>query len=480
MHIVVIYSTSKNDADIPFQIFYVNSRTGEHSWDLPQETADEISGSELAGLSVQGTVRAATGAGMVFGVTTNINGINGAYPSEPPGLGIPHSTPEPWIKRLADDGMTFVFVNKHTGETTWTQPEHTDFNVLGSEPGLSAVPLNPRVRPAESKNGINSDLDVHPEHFQHSRALPQQAYQISTQTPQHNSTSSDLTSEELIARQLQQALVLPSSRLAADLVMKARDAIQAITDNVQANINRAGDEQRMDDLIQIAVRAVRNLLYVFATNSNQIPTDLLACETPEKPSLSSSLKPAQRRVTATLSRLVLSARAMYYDSGSRIAETLNRIDTDALELERAISLFIAEVQHCQQENGEGMFLKQLYGTFTTASIGVGLVGAGSAATWKGFGWVSQRLEEQAPRRPLGQDVMSEVIMILRRIEDLFYLNQTPTSWSDISGTISQVSLIHWHLSLLFQWNNSVKGSRTWLHMCLTFSVLLLISTLHGT
>jgi len=436
MYIVVIHSTSKNNADIPFQIFYVNSRTGEHSWDLPQETADEISGSELAGLSAQSTVRAATGAGMVFGVTTNMNGINGAYPSEPPGLGISHSTPEPWIKRLADDGMSIFFVNKRTGETTWTRPEPTDINDLSSEPEFSAVPLNPRSHPAGSKNGVYpDDLDVHPEHFQLSRALPQQVHQTSTQIPQHNSISSDLTSEELIARQLQQALVLPSSRLATDLAMKARDAVHAITDNVQANINRAGDDQRMDDLIQIAVRAVRNLLYVFATNSSQIPSDLLACETPEKLSVSSSLKPAQRRVTATLSRLVLSARAMYYDSGSRIAETLNRIDTDALELERAISLFIAEVQHYQQNNGEGLLLKQLYGTFTTASIGIGLVGAGSAATWKGFGWVSQRLEEQAPRRPLGQDVISEVTTMLRRIEDLSYPNPTPTSWSDSSGMI---------------------------------------------
>ena len=458
MYIVVIHSTSKNDADIPFQIFYVNSRTGEHSWDLPQETADEISGSELAGLSAQSTVRAATGAGMVFGVTTNMNGINGAYPSEPPGLGISHSTPEPWIKRLADDGMSVFFVNKRTGETTWTRPEPTDFNDLDSGPEFSAVPLNPRSHPAGSKNGVYSDdLDVHPGHFQLSRALPQQVHQISTQTPQHNSILSDLTSEELIARQLQQALVLPSSRFATDLAMKARDAVHAITDNVQANINRAGDDQRMDDLIQIAVRAVRNLLYVFATNSSQIPTDLLACETPEKPSVSSSLKPAQRRVTATLSRLVLSARAMYYDSGSRIAETLNRIDTDALELERAISLFIAEVQHCQQDNGEGLFLKQLYGTFTTASIGVGLVGAGSAATWKGFGWVSQRLEEQIPRRPLGQDVISEVTTMLRRIEDLFYPNQTPTSWSDSSGMIFQMTSIHWHL-ILFSGTTPSKGS----------------------
>lgn len=438
-------STPENNVDIPSQIYYVNSRTGEHSWDLPQETADEISGSELAGLSAQSTVRAATGAGMVFGVTNNINGINGAYPSEPPGLGIPRSIPEPWIKRLADDGRAFFYANKLTGETTWTRPEFTDINNLRSELELPVVPSNTRRRHTGSENGVYSDdSDVNPENFRSSHALPQHIHQLPPQALQFDLISSDmkLTSEEMIARQLQQALVPPSSRLANDLVVKARDAIQAITDNVQANINRAGDDQRMDDLIQIAVRAIRNLLYVFAANSSHIPTDLLACETREKPSASFPLKPAQRRVTATLSRLVLSARAMYYDSGSRIAETLNRIEADALELERAITLFIGEVQRCQRDSREGILLKQLYGTFTTASIGAGLVGAGSAATWKGFGWVSQGAEGQAPSKPLGQEVISEVATMLERIEDLFNLTQAPTSLHDIPGMISQVLLFH--------------------------------------
>jgi son of sevenless-like protein len=228
-----------------------------------------------------------------------------------------------------------------------------------------------------------------------------------------------LTSEEVIAKQLQQVLVPPPPELTTDLSAKAREAIQAIIDNVQGSLNKAGDDQQMDDLIQVAVRAVRNLLYVSAVNSSHMPADLLGRESRDKSSSSSPLKPAQRRVTATLSRLVLSARAMHYDSGSHISETLNRIEADALELERAVGSFIGEVQRCQRDSREAKTLKRLYGTFSTANIGAGLVGAGSAGTWKGFGWVSHEVEEQAPKKPLGQEVVSEMVPMLGRIEDLF-------------------------------------------------------------
>ncbi|KXN88122.1 Cell division control protein 25 [Leucoagaricus sp. SymC.cos] len=419
------------------RIFYVNSRTGEHSWDLPQETADEISESELAGLSAQSTVRAATGAGMVFGAAANANGINGTHASEPVGFGVPRSTgtPEPWLKRLADDGRAHYYINKQTGETTWAQPEQPAVNGSHSDLETPVSSSTTQRRPTGSRSSVYSDdSDVHPiDHPRPPRSAPSERRPLPTQTVQSGLAPDgvQLTSEEVIAQQLQQALTPPPPELATDLANKARDAVKTIMDNVQGSLNRAGDDQRMDDLIQVAVRAVRNLLYVSAVNSSHIPTDLLARETRDKPSSSSPLKPAQRRVTATLSRLVLSARAMHYDSGSHISETLNRIEADAVELERAVTSFIAEVQRCQRDNRESKPLKRLYGTFTTANIGAGLVGAGSAGTWKGFGWVSQEVEEQAPRKPLGQEVVAEVAAMLGKIEDVFApLAQALTSSHD--------------------------------------------------
>ncbi|KAF9454846.1 ras GEF [Macrolepiota fuliginosa MF-IS2] len=422
------------------RIYYVNSRTGERSSDLPQETTDEISESELAGLSAQNTVRAATGAGMAFGAAATINGINGTHTSEPAGFGVPRSTgtPEPWIKRLADDGQSYYYINKQTGKTVWTRPEATATNDSHSDLEDSAPPST--AQPLASRSSVYSDdSDIHPLDYPHAPRTIDPFHQLPTQaqTIQPNTTVGgvQLTSEEVIAKQLQQVLAPPPSEVVTDLSSKAQDAIQAIMDTVRGTVGRAGDDQRMDDLIQAAVRAVRNLLYVSAVNTSHMPTDLLVRESRERSSSSSSpLKPAQRRVTATLSRLVLSARAMYYDSGSHISETLTRIEADALELERAVGSFIAEVQRCQRDNHkDGKTSKRLYGAFATANIGAGLVGAGSAGTWKGFGWVSQEVEEQAPQKHLNQDVVAEVLVMLENVEDLFaLLSQALMSSADSS------------------------------------------------
>ena len=41
------------------------------------------------------------------------------------GFGIPKrtQTPEPWVRRLADDGMSYYYVNKYDGQISWTVPE---------------------------------------------------------------------------------------------------------------------------------------------------------------------------------------------------------------------------------------------------------------------------------------------------------------------------------------------------------------------
>lgn len=421
------------------KIFYVNSRTGQRSWDLPQETADEISDSELAGLSAQSVVRAATGAGVVFGVAAPANEVNGSHP-DLAGFGVPRSTnePEPWIKRLADDGQTYYYVNKLTGEIMRTRPEASAIN--GSHPGLeSSISSTMRKPRADSRNSVYSDnSDVHPlDHPRPPRSVTSDRMQhLQTPTAQTNfdQRGIELTSEELIAKQLQQVLAPLSPELVTDLASKAREAILAITDSVQGAIGRFTGDPRLDDLIQLAVRSVRDLLYVSATNTNHMPNDLLGNEARDKAS-SSPLKPAQRRVTATLSRLVLSARAMHYDSGSLISETLHRIEADALELERAVGSFIMEVQRFQNDDGrEEKPPKRLYGIFTTANLGVSLVGAGCAGSWTGFGWVSSESETQAPNIPLGQDTVAQVTTMLAKIESLCStFTQVSISSGDNSG-----------------------------------------------
>ncbi len=393
---------------------------------------------------------------MAFGaVAATTNGINGTHDTEPAGFGVPRSsdTPEPWIKRLADDGLAYYYINKQTGETLWTRPEMPSSTANSSHSDLEdtvGAPSSTTRRPrAGSRSSVYSDdSDVHPLDLPRPPRplVPERvlSHQNHTQPVYFESSHGvQLTSEEVIAKQLQQALAPPPPENPIDLATKARDAIQAILNIVRGTMSRAGDDQRMDDLIQTAVRAVRNLLYVSAASSSHMPADNLAREARERSS-SSPLKPAQRRVTATLSRLVLSARAMYYDSGSHVSETLNRIETDAEELEKAVVLFISEVQRSQSNGSHaGNHSKRLYGTFSTANVGAGLVGAGSAGTWKGFGWVSQEVDEQAPNRPLSQEAVAEVSMMLGKIEDLFGLlaQILASSTKDGSGIIFHIPLL---------------------------------------
>ncbi|KAG5220278.1 Cytoplasmic GTPase/eEF2 protein (ribosomal bioproteinis) [Salix suchowensis] len=134
----------------------------------------------------------------------------------------------------------------------------------------------------------------------------------------------------------------------------------------------------------------------------------------------SQLKSAQRKVTATLSKLVLSARAMQYDTGGSIHDTPNRIEGDAEELERAIVSFVLEVQRFQHQEDSPQqkhIVKRLHGVFSTANIGLGLVGAGAAGSWKGFGWVSLDNEQEVPRRVLGSEVVNELSSFLSQLDE---------------------------------------------------------------
>jgi son of sevenless-like protein len=204
-----------------------------------------------------------------------------------------------------------------------------------------------------------------------------------------------------------------------DLSAAAKFAIQAVVKNIQPNdlTRRSEDDQKMDDLINSVARAVRDLLYVSAVPTGQIPTSVLPPGYKDYKLLSqSSLKPVQRKVTATLSRLVLSARAMQYDSGITVNDTISRIQSDAEELEKALSTFVLEAQRTQHAT-DARPLKRLMGAFSTTDIGLGLIGAGAAGAWKGFGWVPRANEHDLPTRLLTPDVTVELGSLVSRLDE---------------------------------------------------------------
>lgn len=334
------------------------------------------------------------------------------------------------MKRLAEDGVSYQYHNTIDGRTQWTAPEGSGSN--SSTPGRDgAFPSTISRQPDTSRLSVYSDdSDVQPfEHLPASRPRKKNGSSRhmvtgSSSRPEPNQAAiMELTAAERIAKALQYALEPATPINITDLSEIAKKAIRSVIDNVQANgiARQPEDNQGMDQSIYSAVLAVRNLLYVAASSAAQVPNAVLPGSARDRShsSAQSPLKPAQRKVTATLSRLVLSARAMQYDSGSQLIDTLNRIETDSEELERAVASFVIEVQRNEhnQPKSEDKLPKRLQGVFTTLNVGLGLVGAGTAGTWKGFGYVSLADQSRMPQKALGSNVASDIDYSLSRLQE---------------------------------------------------------------
>jgi len=418
------------------QIYYLNTQTGQRSRDLPVEV-DDVPVGELAVLaSSPPSSRSGTGAGLLNALT---------QPSIA-SFGIPKrsGTPEPWVRRLADDGRSYFYWNKLTGQMSWTIPEpegavkmgrnraltgsSTTSSDLFSSPDEDLAPTRSRSDSATSQihrgqdrnhsklehvsdsedSGLYS-LDHGDSPLASGRSHSGQdlfADQIAYRRP-----SVELTAAEKIAQSLQQSLASPPADLVSDLSHIAHNAIAAVVQKNQSlvGVSRRTEHGQLDDLIRAVVTTVRNLLYISAPPGH-IPSSLIPRDARGRRETTASqtlLKPAQRKVTATLSKLVLSARAMEYDSGPAAHETASRIDSDAEELDRAIMTFVVEVQRCQNEQLGSVGAKRVQGCFSAVYLGLGLVGAGNAGSWKGFGWVPLDDNDEAPQRILDGAVFSE-------------------------------------------------------------------------
>ena len=336
-----------------------------------------------------------------------------------------------WVKRRADDGISYHYLNTLTGQIKWSEDDGPSSS--SSQPSTLFPPAVEQSR----LSVYSDDSDIQPfDHLPNKRQRAQngKARAPAPRTEPNSQAVLELTSAERIAKILQQSLEPGPPDAIADLSVAAKGAIQAVIQNIQTTgLNRQSeDDIRLDELVYTVVLAVRNLLYIGAAFNSQLanggpPTRNHSSQNP--------LKPTQRKVTATLSRLVLSARAMQYDSGSQLADTLGRIETDSEELERAVAAFVLEVQRYKHNEPDGdKRPKRLQGVFSTANMGLGLVGGGTAGSWKGFGWVSFEDEGLTPQRPLNADSVSEVGSSAHRMHDYFIaLNQALRITSEHSG-----------------------------------------------
>ncbi|KAH8825070.1 ras GEF [Flagelloscypha sp. PMI_526] len=391
-----------------------NDGQGQRSRDLPSE--DNSDHTDLAGLTTQPSSRSGTSAGLGYASDSSASDGEGA------GFGLPRTTgtPEPWVRRLADDGYAYYYFNKITQEVQWTRPDPAIGTTKSGTPIPAAVPSFNRSSVYSDSSDIQPFDSVGPRQNGVSQWSPPPASAEQTspaaaaqqRAPVRPSRQSEISAAERIAHSLQKTLQPPEQDSVTDLSALARNAIQSIVNNVHSPNRRA---EEMDNLISAVVDCVRNLLYVSAAPTGQIPPAVLPREARDSklPSSSSPLKPGPTQV--------LSARAMRYDAGSQISETLNRIEVDAEELERAIMSFVLEVQRLQHATPTGptqRTLKRLHGVFSVNNIGLGLVGAGAAGAWSGFGFVPVD-DTSTPQRNLGPEVVQELAAYLQQLDGHF-------------------------------------------------------------
>ncbi|KAJ1303388.1 hypothetical protein OPQ81_011580 [Rhizoctonia solani] len=275
-------------------------------------------------------------------------------------------TPEPWVKRLTDDGHAFFYENTETGEIMWSRPEAT--RGLSAQQSLasstSGLDLRSRYRVAESAPEDDMDAAASTEDEDMGFIMRQQQpgtnrlsvysdasevnprFDMDFSLPTSLPTTDEADVEPYTDPAEVQRLLAPSDPDTIEsLAGVAKQAISAVSQCMQISIHDS--TQPHAPLVAKVIIAVRNLLYVSGTlvSAPEVLSPLVG-ESSEPRSDSqppvAHLKQFQRKVTATLSKLVLSARAA--DSGEDDANARSRVAIDAGELERAVDRFVAEAR----------------------------------------------------------------------------------------------------------------------------------------
>lgn len=400
--------------------------------------------------------RARSGSSAAFGQARQTNNSSA-------GFGLPRrsNTPEPWVRRLADDGMSYYYINKLDGTVQWTVPDVSNTSRTNghsrSIPSSSNHSALERVRKQDTGSAVSDrlrsdsevsnmrrgrsdsaaggasvysdDSDVDPidrrppvSSANGNGTRSHETRQVLTQSrPPQPQDFGELTSAEKYAQDLQQALAPPAPDSMTELAGIARQAVAAVVDFIQAHdvLGRLPQQQELDNHILDAVVAIRNLLCISSPPYGHISSSLYPKEGLDPKAnallqtLQAQLKPAQRKVTATLSKLVLAVLAAQYDPSTSSIDTPTRMEADAAELDRALVTFVLEVQRsnsqaAMQPTHIKPNQKRLRAAFAPNNIGLGLIGAGAAGDWKGFGWVAPNGAGESPQRVLGNDVLIEL------------------------------------------------------------------------
>lgn len=210
----------------------------------------------------------------------------------------------------------------------------------------------------------------------------------------------------------------PPPESVPELLHRACHDIKAVTLQLQkfGLPQSRDDEEIIDSLIDAAITSIRDLLYVSGVSVSHLGGRRGGAANTIH-ATQSYLVPAQRRTIATLSKFVLSARAVLNNAPWDVGESSDHLTLDAEELERAVIDFVSIGRDVCEESHGDKGQRRLHGYLTTSRAGLGKAGAGAAGTWKGFGWISLDGNEEAPRRSLDRVTFQEFVDHVLRVQE---------------------------------------------------------------
>ncbi|KIJ60281.1 hypothetical protein HYDPIDRAFT_139413, partial [Hydnomerulius pinastri MD-312] len=219
---------------------------------------------------------------------------------------------------------------------------------------------------------------------------------------------------------MQESLSPSAPELVSELLQRARLCINSVIIHLQQfGIPRiAEDEEIVNNLMNAAITAIRDLLYVAGPSFGHLGGRSRVDHRSTSNASQTPLVPAQRRAIATLSKFVLSARAVLNDGPWNESDSVSHLSSDAEELERSVIDFVSIAQGVRSQEFHGdQGQKRLHGYLTAPHAGPGKTGAGAAGTWKGFGWVNIDDNEEAPRRSLDRVTFNEFVAQVSQVQE---------------------------------------------------------------
>lgn len=404
----------------PFQIYYANTVTGTLSRDLPRDSDD----GDLVGLTaLQSSSRSGPGDGLGF-VPVN-NTVDFPRDATNP-LRIDSSVTE-----RKTDSLSLSAPALQVSDTHQTLPFLPDPDMTASRPrantdlassnghsnrvpGVLFDSLTAQLRHRSHSASDPSHLSLHQKNISSDRHASRLKESIRfSDVPDYQDPQTPSPRPSTVATL--QPLTPPAPELVSELLERARHCIHSVILHLrQFGIPQVtSDEEIVDNLICAAITAIRDLLYVSGPSFRHFGgrrADRGASNASQTP-----LVPAQRRAVATLSKFVLSARAVLNDGPWIASDDVSQLSSDAEELERSVVEFVSIAQGVRSQGSVGP--RRLHGYLTAPHADLAKAGAGTAGSWKGFGWVDIEDHEDPPQRNMSTATLNEFVNHISRVQE---------------------------------------------------------------